>query len=105
MHISVCFNSLAETLLLTNRIAHTDAFLICGILHRDISAGNILLSLEGTGILNDWDMARKVKDIRAGPRQPGRTVSGVASYHIIILTYFFSFFVIREHGCSCPSSS
>jgi len=89
MHISVCFNSFAETLLLTNRIAHTDAFLICGILHRDISAGNILLSLEGTGILNDWDMARKVKDIRAGPRQPGRTVSTVTNYHIIILTCFF----------------
>jgi len=80
MHISVCFNSLAETLLLPDCIAHTDVFLICGILHRDISAGNILLSLEGTGILNDWDMARKVKDIQAGPRQPGRTVSAVANY-------------------------
>ncbi|KIM35933.1 hypothetical protein M413DRAFT_32162 [Hebeloma cylindrosporum] len=54
-------------------LAHTNAFSICGILHRDISVGNILLSLGGTGILNDWDMARKVKDIRTGPRQPGRT--------------------------------
>ena len=94
MHISVCLNSLAETLLLTNRIAHTDAFLICGILHRDISAGNILLSFEGKGILNDWDMARKVKDICAGPRQPGRTVSAVAndiSYHNSNFLFFFFF--------------
>jgi serine/threonine protein kinase len=91
MRISVCFNSLAETLLLTNRIAHKDAFLICSILHRDISAGNILLSFEGDGILIDWEMARKVKDIHEGPRQPGRTVSAIANRHrdLTILTSFF----------------
>ncbi|KIM35917.1 hypothetical protein M413DRAFT_32149 [Hebeloma cylindrosporum] len=54
-------------------LAHRDAFLICGILHRDISVRNILRSVGGNGILNDWDMARKVKDVRSGPRQPGRT--------------------------------
>ncbi|KIM35916.1 hypothetical protein M413DRAFT_449536 [Hebeloma cylindrosporum] len=54
-------------------LAHTDAFKICGILHRDISIGNVLRSVEGNGILNDWDMARRVKDIHSGPRQPGRT--------------------------------
>ncbi|KIM35930.1 hypothetical protein M413DRAFT_32159 [Hebeloma cylindrosporum] len=54
-------------------LAHRDAFLICGILHRDISTGNILRSVRGKGILNDWDMARKVKDTSSGPRQPGRT--------------------------------
>ena len=76
-------------LLFTSGIAHTDAFLICGILHRDISVGNILLSsLDGTGILNDWDMARKVKDIRKGPRQPGRTVSAIPNRHVTILTFF-----------------
>ncbi|KIM35915.1 hypothetical protein M413DRAFT_449535 [Hebeloma cylindrosporum] len=54
-------------------LAHMDAFVICGILHRDISIGNVLRSVEGNGILNDWDMARRVKDIHSGPRQPGRT--------------------------------
>jgi len=73
---------------LTSGVAHTDALMICGILHRDISAGNILLSLDGTGILNDWDMARKVEDIRKGPRQPCRTVSAISNSIITILTFF-----------------
>ncbi|PPQ92796.1 hypothetical protein CVT25_003907 [Psilocybe cyanescens] len=46
-------------------LAHKDAYEKCGILHRDISAGNVLLKAGGGGILNDWDLARYVdKDDR-----------------------------------------
>ncbi|PPQ89807.1 hypothetical protein CVT25_007412 [Psilocybe cyanescens] len=42
-------------------LAHKDAYEKCGILHRDISAGNVLLKVGGGGILNDWDLARYVE--------------------------------------------
>ncbi|RDB15281.1 hypothetical protein Hypma_004796 [Hypsizygus marmoreus] len=44
-------------------IAHQDAYTLCGILHRDISANNILIHPDGHGILNDWDMAKTVSDL------------------------------------------
>jgi RIO-like serine/threonine protein kinase len=64
-------------------IAHTAAFNKAHILHRDISAGNILITEEGTGILIDWDLSKKVKvhvdvddaDADAKPRRHARTVS------------------------------
>lgn len=50
-------------------IAHQDAFR-AGVLHRDISPGNIIVFL-GTGYLIDWDLA---KEIRLGsPRRAVRT--------------------------------
>ena len=30
------------------------------ILHRDVSAGNILITESGSGILIDWDLSKKV---------------------------------------------
>ena len=57
-------------------IAHKDAYSKTRILHRDISAKNILISDNGTGILIDWDLSKKVQDNPdAGPRQYSRTVS------------------------------
>ncbi|KDR84297.1 hypothetical protein GALMADRAFT_262601 [Galerina marginata CBS 339.88] len=50
-------------------IAHQEAFEKCGILHHDISAGNIMINDEGRGILNDWDLARTVSEMESGPRQ------------------------------------
>ena len=32
----------------------------CGILHRDISLGNIMIDADGCGILNDWDHSREL---------------------------------------------
>ncbi len=55
--------------------AHEDAYIKCGLLHRDISASNILIDENGNGILNDWDYARTVEGIESGPRQQDRTVS------------------------------
>jgi len=56
-------------------IAHTEAYDRAQILHRDVSAGNILITEEGTGILIDWDLSKKVvKDGSAKQRQYSRTV-------------------------------
>ncbi|KAH7902752.1 hypothetical protein BJ138DRAFT_982209, partial [Hygrophoropsis aurantiaca] len=52
-------------------IAHRDAFVLCRILHRDVSAGNILIGRDGGGILNDWDMSKGIDSACA--RQLGRT--------------------------------
>ena len=58
-----------------------------GIIHRDISAGNVLIFVEEfvdehgkfktvrNGMLTDWELSKHVDD-DDGPRQPDRTVSG-----------------------------
>ncbi|RPD71860.1 hypothetical protein L226DRAFT_490826, partial [Lentinus tigrinus ALCF2SS1-7] len=50
-----------------------------GIIHRDISAGNILLWYDPkngwVGMLNDWELSKRVpaSDVASGGRQPDRT--------------------------------
>ncbi|KAH8984958.1 hypothetical protein EDB92DRAFT_1766970, partial [Lactarius akahatsu] len=39
---------------------HTEAYEWVKILHRDVSAGNILITEDGSGILIDWDLSKKV---------------------------------------------
>ncbi|KAH7920188.1 hypothetical protein BV22DRAFT_1098583 [Leucogyrophana mollusca] len=51
--------------------AHRDAVEKCCILHRDVSAGNILITKDGRGLLNDWDMSKNMDSQEA--RQLGRT--------------------------------
>ncbi|TFK38951.1 hypothetical protein BDQ12DRAFT_650578 [Crucibulum laeve] len=53
-------------------LAHQDAYELCHILHRDISDRNVLLDGEGGGVLNDWDMAKRVTEDKK-PRAYGRT--------------------------------
>ena len=57
--------------------AHRDAYTHLKILHRDVSGTNILIVCGSDGkrygILNDWDLARKIDD-STGPRQGERTV-------------------------------
>jgi len=56
-------------------IAHRDAYIKTRILHRDVSAGNILITEKGSGILIDWDLSKKVKDyVEPKPRLHSRTV-------------------------------
>jgi len=59
-------------------LAHKDAYEKAGMLHRDISIGNILIikNADGSygGLLIDWDLARHVNDLRNGPRQSSRSV-------------------------------
>ncbi|KAH9970557.1 hypothetical protein BGW80DRAFT_1446904 [Lactifluus volemus] len=48
-------------------VAHTAAYNKTRILRRDVSAGNILITDKGTGILIDWDLSKKVKDREPKP--------------------------------------
>lgn len=46
-----------------------------GILHRDISVGNILIDPKTRcGFLIDWDLSRLVSELGDGPMEPDRTV-------------------------------
>ena len=54
--------------------AHTEAYDRAQILHRDVSAGNILITEEGSGILIDWDLSKKVVKDGMKARQHSRTV-------------------------------
>ncbi|KAM6501574.1 hypothetical protein JOM56_001551 [Amanita muscaria] len=53
--------------------AHQQGLDLARFLHRDISAGNILITREGSGILGDWDMAKHLDDLKEGGSQPERT--------------------------------
>ncbi|KAJ8488166.1 hypothetical protein ONZ45_g14062 [Pleurotus djamor] len=53
--------------------AHRDVYNICGILHRDISSGNILILPDGSGLLIDWDLAKEVAKLVGPGRTPERT--------------------------------
>ena len=41
-------------------LAHKVAYEKAGLLHRDISPGNILITEDGDGILIDWQFAEKI---------------------------------------------
>ncbi|PIL24573.1 hypothetical protein GSI_12457 [Ganoderma sinense ZZ0214-1] len=54
--------------------AHLAAYALAGILHRDISVGNILINPETrSGFLIDWDLSRLVSELEQGPMEPDRT--------------------------------
>jgi len=57
------------------RTAHQHAYFDAGILHRDISVGNTLITDEGKGLLIDWDLCLNLNNGRASTRRPDRTVS------------------------------
>ncbi|GJE93365.1 hypothetical protein PsYK624_095240 [Phanerochaete sordida] len=45
-------------------LAHWQAWTLAGVLHRDVSVGNIMIDAEtGEGFLNDWDLAKFKKDM------------------------------------------
>ncbi|KAF9551897.1 hypothetical protein CPC08DRAFT_699025 [Agrocybe pediades] len=53
--------------------AHKAVYEQCSILHCDISLSNILVTADGKGFLNDWDLARTLEDIESGPERSFRT--------------------------------
>ena len=64
-------------LLISITIAHEEAYMKAGVLHRDISIGNIII-VGGRGILIDWDLSKRMKEDSSEcdkVRQPTRTVS------------------------------
>ena len=42
------------------------AYKSAGILHRDVSKRNIMLTKDGRGVLNDWDQAGTKNALAAG---------------------------------------
>ncbi|KAI0273356.1 hypothetical protein BC834DRAFT_204192 [Gloeopeniophorella convolvens] len=54
-------------------VAHSEAYERTRILHRDVSAGNILITDDGRGILIDWELSTKVMtDAKGRPRRVSR---------------------------------
>ena len=51
---------------------------MANILHRDISAGNIMITEEGRGLLVDWDLSKSLGS--EAPSPPERTVRVVETY-------------------------
>ncbi len=66
-------------------IAHTEAYDRAQVLHRDVSAGNIMITEEGSGRLIDWDLSKKVVKDGVKARQHSRTVRRLenCSMHMI----------------------
>ncbi|KAI3610141.1 other 1 protein kinase, partial [Moniliophthora roreri] len=83
--------------------AHQEAYAKARILHRDISAGNILISEDGKeGYLIDWDFSKEVTDDIETPRQPERTIDRghghacQASFFIVLPVLSLSSFVANS---------
>ncbi len=75
---------------LTHTAAHHAAWKI-GILHRDLSPGNIMIFKEGDGLLIDWDLCKVSESPPTDgvARRYARTVSKCLKYHISrVLRYF-----------------
>jgi serine/threonine protein kinase len=75
------------------------------VLHRDISVGNILITLEGNGLLIDWDLCARLEldsDGSRTTRRPDRTVS---LSNIYFCRGPFSDPFLRTHGSLCLQDS
>lgn len=83
-------------------IAHAAAYSL-GIIHRDISVGNILLwkdrDGEWYGLLNDWELSKRHNVDYGENRQPDRTVRIAALFTLMATDPCRSF---RVPGSSCP---
>jgi RIO-like serine/threonine protein kinase len=64
-----------DTMITVIFTAHKQAYKGPKILHRDISAGNIILTEDGKGLLIDWDLCNRVENLAKGGRLSERTVS------------------------------
>jgi len=69
--------------------AHQCALVKAGILHCDISVGNILIDKDGRGLLIDWDLCAQV-DSHVLPRRCGRTVCLHQFPSPVCLNYFIA---------------
>ena len=78
-------------------LAHREAWEEAGVLHRDVSVGNILIVEDGRGdnvtrmaILCDWDLCKYREEmvVDQKPRNPDRTVCVFRSLEGRLLTGF-----------------
>ena len=82
-----------------NKIAHRLAHDMANILHRDISAGNIMITEKGRGLLVDWDLSKALVNESGASSPPERTVS------VMLLPSVKGSRFIRELGNSWPLGS
>ena len=73
---SFCIFLVTSLILRVMNIAHKEAYESAGILHRDISAENILITDDGHGLLIDWDISKRVEK---GARQSERSVHSITT--------------------------
>ena len=79
--------------------AHDGAFFDALILHRDISEGNIIITVEGEGLLIDWDLCINLRNQDAAARRPERTVRYLPpKFSTNLLS------ILRAHGNLCRRS-
>ncbi|KAH9041874.1 hypothetical protein EDB83DRAFT_2228081, partial [Lactarius deliciosus] len=64
---------------------HSEAYNKAWILHQDVSTGNIMITDEGTGILIDWDLSKKVED---NVNSMGRHHSCTGTWQFISIAHF-----------------
>ena len=72
---------------------------MANILHRDISAGNIMITEKGRGLLVDWDLSKALVNESGASSPPERTVS------VMLLPSVKGSRFIRELGNSWPLGS
>ncbi|KAJ8523315.1 hypothetical protein ONZ45_g145 [Pleurotus djamor] len=86
---------------------HKQAYTKCGLLHRDISGGNILILPSGKGLLIDWDFAVLIDEIKL-PKNRERTgtwpfmsidlLSGLSKLHTVRDDIESFFWVVLFYG-------
>lgn len=66
--VSIMFNNYCTPA--PNSVLHTvaidKAYDSSGLLHRDISYGNVMIAADGRGVLTDWDHAGTKEDLVPG---------------------------------------
>lgn len=78
--IADAMDGMSSTLSLTSNAsaylstAHDAAYFKAGILHCDVSVGNIMIGDDGEGFLIDWDLSTDLSKVTLGTQQPGGTV-------------------------------
>ena len=101
----------AVTQRILTRITAHQAACKAGILHGDLSPGNIMLVDSETnikdGMLIDWDLSKVIdpQDKPGAVRQFTRTVSKVSEAVAYVSPKFLTCLATKEHGCSWQRTS
>jgi RIO-like serine/threonine protein kinase len=85
MLLKASFCDMAETEAEYILLALMDAY-NAGFLHRDFSPGNIIMGVDGKGLLIDWDLCKPLSGDSGNVRTPRRATRTVRdNYKICIL--------------------